>query len=244
MYFNYSDPWMIGLLVILVLQNIKYYLNSPSALLGLAISIPGILIGITFHEFAHAWVADKLGDDTPRRQGRLTLNPLAHLDPYGAILMLFAGFGWGKPVEINPNNFNRKVALKQGNAIVSFAGPAMNLILAVIFSIIYGLIVAFGNTFVLTTTGGVVLLALQYTITMNVGLAIFNLIPLPPLDGSKILMHFLPYNGKVWMQNNSYLFQMIFLLLVLTRVTSTIITPVIYVAYNGIMSLVAMVFGL
>ena len=238
MYFNYSDPWMIGLLVILVLQNIKYYLNSPSALLGLAISIPGILIGITFHEFAHAWVADKLGDDTPRRQGRLTLNPLAHLDPYGAILMLFAGFGWGKPVEINPNNFNRKVALKQGNAIVSFAGPAMNLILAVIFSIIYGLIVAVGNTLVLTTTGGVVLLALQYTITMNVGLAIFNLIPLPPLDGSKIILIFLPTKARQWFENNQRILYIFFLIIWITPISSWIISPAISAVNSGLMKLI------
>ena len=90
MIFDFTNPWMIALLVILVMENISAYINNPGALLALVLSIPGILIAITFHEYAHAFAADKLGDDTPRRQGRLSLNPLAHLDPYGTFLMLFA----------------------------------------------------------------------------------------------------------------------------------------------------------
>lgn len=238
MFFNYSDPWMIGLLLVLTLQNIRYYMSSPSALLGLVISIPGILIGITFHEFAHAWVADKLGDDTPRRQGRLTLNPLAHLDPYGAILMLFAGFGWGKPVEINSNNFNRKVTIKQGNAIVSFAGPAMNLILAILFSIIYGLTIKLAGSMAISTTGGILLLALQYAITMNVGLAIFNLIPLPPLDGSKIILIFLPTKARKWFESNQRILYIVFLIVWITPISAWIISPAIGVVNSGLMKLI------
>ena len=113
MFYNtFSNPWMIVIIAILIIDNLKYYLTTPGAFLALILSIPAILIAITFHEFAHAWMADKLGDDTPRRQGRLTLNPFAHIDPVGAVLLITAGFGWGKPVQINPNNFNRTISIK------------------------------------------------------------------------------------------------------------------------------------
>ena len=98
-------------------------LSNTNALLSLLYSIPGVLIAITFHEFAHAFAADKLGDDTPRLQGRLSLNPLAHLDPIGSLMLLFARVGWGKPVQINPTNFNRTISMSKGEAIVSAAGP-------------------------------------------------------------------------------------------------------------------------
>ena len=118
MFYNtFSNPWMIVIIAILIIDNLKYYLTTPGAFLALILSIPAILIAITFHEFAHAWMADKLGDDTPRRQGRLTLNPFAHIDPVGAVLLITAGFGWGKPVQINPNNFNRTISIKKDNPI-------------------------------------------------------------------------------------------------------------------------------
>ena len=125
MFYNtFSNPWMIVIIAILIIDNLKYYLTTPGAFLALILSIPAILIAITFHEFAHAWMADKLGDDTPRRQGRLTLNPFAHIDPVGAVLLITAGFGWGKPVQINSNNFNRTISIKKGNALVSKIGRA------------------------------------------------------------------------------------------------------------------------
>lgn len=228
MIFNFSNPWMIGLLIILVFENLQGYVNNPNALLGLVLSIPGLLIAITFHEFAHAFVADKLGDDTPRRQGRLTLNPLAHFDPFGMLLMLFAGFGWGKPVEINPNNFNRKVTIRKGNALVSLAGPMMNFILAIIFSVIYGLLIAFQYDFlIMTQAGSIISTILIYTITMNVGLGVFNLIPLPPLDGSKILTAVLPTNARTWFMNHQQILYIIFLVVWLTPISSMIISPII-----------------
>ena len=92
------------LMVIMIVFGLMDYLRDTSALLSLLYTIPGVLIAITFHEFAHAWMADRLGDDTPRMEGRLSLNPLAHLDPVGSIMLLFAGFGWGKPVNENPRN--------------------------------------------------------------------------------------------------------------------------------------------
>ena len=148
-----------------------------------------LVIAFTIHELAHAWTALQLGDDTPRRMGRLTLNPLAHLDPIGSILLLIAGFGWAKPVQVNP--YNLRNGPRMGMAIVAAAGPISNLVLAVLAGIPFrlGLVTGFGG-------GGAVLPSLgQFLgdfIYLNVILLLFNLIPIAPLDGSKILRGFAP----------------------------------------------------
>ena len=226
MFFSFaSDPIMTVIFILLILENIGTYISNPSLLLSLILSIPGLLIAITFHEYAHAFVADKLGDDTPRRQGRLTLNPLAHLDPYGTILMIFAGFGWGKPVEINPINFNRKVSIKGGSAMVAAAGPIMNFILAFVFAVIYGLLLR--TSFAATAMGSMFITIISYTMTMNIGLGVFNLIPLPPLDGSKILLAILPTGAQEWYENNQRILYIIFLIIWITPIASSIVTPLI-----------------
>ena len=111
------NSWMIVLVIILIAENLRYYIYTPGALLALVLSIPGVIIAMTFHEFAHAWMADRLGDDTPRRQGRLTLNPFKHMEPIGMLMLLFAGFGWGKPVQVNPRNYNRNMSMEKADAI-------------------------------------------------------------------------------------------------------------------------------
>lgn len=241
---SFNNPFMIVILLMLIGENISYYISTPGAFLGLVLSIPGMLIAITFHEFAHAWVADKLGDDTPRRQGRLNLNPLSHLDPIGVILLLTAGFGWGKPVQINPNNFNRTVTLRKGNALVSIAGPIMNFILAIIFSVICGLLLAFGNEFLLTTAGGILLRVVEYTISINVGLGVFNLIPLPPLDGSKILVAILPTKARAWYERNERLLYIVFMLIWITPIAGMIISPAIKWISGGLLKLIALIAGI
>ena len=225
MYGLTADPFMMAIFIILILENLSTYISNPSALLSLVLSIPGLLIAISFHEFAHAFVADKLGDDTPRRQGRLSLNPLAHLDPYGTFLMIFAGFGWGKPVEINPLNFNRKVSMKGGSAMVAAAGPIMNFILAIVFSVLYGILLR--TSFVTSTVGEVISNIILYIISMNVGLGVFNLIPLPPLDGSKILLALLPSRAQEWYEDNQRILYIIFLIIWITPIASNIVSPII-----------------
>ena len=241
---NGMNSWMIILVIILVMENMRYYLNTPGALLALVLSIPGVLIAITFHEFAHAWMADKIGDDTPRRQGRLNLNPISHMDPIGIAMLIFAGFGWGRPVEINPNNFNRTISIRKGNALVSLAGPVMNFILAILFSIIYGLTLAFGKGFLLTEVGGIVSTILIYIISMNVGLGVFNLIPLPPLDGSKILTAILPTKQRNWMESHEQILYIIFMIIWVTPIASLIISPIINLINEGLLNLIIWIVSL
>ena len=229
---------------IIIMLSLGRYLSNTEELLNILLTLPAVLIAITFHEFAHAFAADKLGDDTPRRQGRLTLNPLAHLDPVGSVMLIFAGFGWGKPVEINPSNFKRTISMSKGEAIVSIAGPAMNLILAVIFTFLYFTIFKFATAFCLTQVGFVIVTLIRMTIFINIGLGVFNLIPLPPLDGSKVLKHFLPYKVKDWFERYSQVFYIIFVVLWVTDLAGIIISPVISAVYTGIVSLIGHLFGM
>ena len=141
--------------------------------MDIIISAIGLLIAVTIHEFSHALAADRLGDPTPRAMGRLTLNPLAHLDPLGTIMIFIAHFGWGKPVPIDPYNFRNP---RRDEIIVSLAGPASNLILGSLIGIIY-----------LTT--GYINVVLYTLAIINFSLAVFNLIPIPPLDGSKVFLN-------------------------------------------------------
>lgn len=232
------------ILGIFILTNVVSLLTDTNALLSLLLTLPAVLVAITFHEYAHAFAADKLGDDTPRRQGRLNLNPFSHLDFFGSIMLVFAGFGWGKPVEINPRNFNRNVKMTTGEMIVAAAGPIMNIVLAFIFAVIYFAIIKFVPTFGATSVGGIILLLIQICISINVGLGIFNLIPLPPLDGSKIIMGFLPYNVRGWFEKYYQVFYIAFIVIWVTGIAGYIISPVIELVSSGIIRLVAMIFGI
>ncbi len=172
-----------------------------------------IFISLPVHEFAHGLIANKLGDDTAYYQGRLTLNPFAHLDLFGTISMVLFGYGWAKPVPVNPTRFNCNMRL--GMALTALAGPLSNLILSLIFLILGKGVVLIGNA-----TGNEffyfanwILMTISYT---NILLAFFNLIPIPPLDGSRILNYFLPYRAQAFMDNlerHSFIILMIFLII-------------------------------
>lgn len=148
--------------------------------LAFFIIFPGLLVSIAIHEFAHAWTADRLGDPTPRSQGRVTLNPLVHLDPIGTVMILVTRFGWGRPVEFDPYNLKEPV---RDTAIIALAGPVSNMVVAAVLAAI----LRFGVIPIDWLAIGI-----AQVLFINVVLAIFNLIPIYPLDGSKILLALLP----------------------------------------------------
>ena len=252
--FRFDKRVIYVIVGIMILRTLYGYATEEGALLTLLLTIPGVLIAITFHEFAHAFVADKLGDDTPRREGRLSLNPLDHLDPVGSFLLLFAGFGWGKPVHVNPLNYTRQISMEKGDALVSIAGPLMNFILAIVFTIITCITLKLTNSSIAfiensmfikaqDSTTQIIIKLLLSTVAINVGLGIFNLIPLPPLDGSKILMPFLPYKSKQFFVKNETIFYIVFVVIWLTGIAGIIISPIIGWIFKGIVKIGLSIFG-
>ena len=231
MYFGSlaSNPLAIGLLIFLGIQQTSQYIRNGGTIQELLIMVFAVLVSITFHEFAHAFVADKLGDDLPRKQGRLTLNPLAHLDPIGFILLLFAGFGWGKPVNTNPYNYKRTISMKKGSALVSLAGPLTNFVLALVFAIIYALLSRLNGTFWTNynSLGIIIKSMIRLCYTINFGLGVFNLIPLPPLDGSKILVAILPEKASEWYRLHQDVLYIVFVFFWITPLSSFIMTYLI-----------------
>lgn len=177
-------------------------------ILNILYTIPAILIAFTFHEYAHALVADKLGDKTPRFQGRLTLNPFAHIDPIGFLMILFVHFGWAKPVEVNKRAFKNyyKDDLK-----VSLAGPLANLLIALIFTIIEVFLLRFSFIMGSSTLFVVISYLVHYIAVINVNLFIFNLIPIPGLDGFSILEDINPKVFYKWAEK-VYNYQFIILI--------------------------------
>ena len=209
--------------------------RGMAGILDLLFAIPGVLIALTFHEFAHGYVAYKLGDDTPKIQGRLNLNPLTHIDPMGFAFLVAAGFGWGKPIEINSRNFNGKYSVSKAEAIVAAAGPIMNFIVAFVILLIIEIVLKVANITILSLGSwqGVLVQMAITAASINIGLGIFNLIPLPPLDGSKILMHFLPYNKKQWFYEKEQILYLIFLLMVITGFAKMFINPIFEIVIQG-----------
>ena len=217
---------------------------ETQAMVGILLTLPGVLLAMTVHEYSHAKMADHFGDTTARRQGRLTLNPLAHIDPVGIFLLIFAHIGWGKPVEVNYNNLTSNKSRGYCEAMISFAGPLSNFILAFIATIILYLLEIFATGFILTSIGGILYSIITYTVIINIGLGVFNLIPLPPLDGEKIFRNIMPYSVNAWLTKNSNILQFIFLILWITQTLGIIVNPIINVVYFVINWIVGLVFGI
>lgn len=160
-------------------------LNALSSPITFAALIVGLLVGITVHEYAHAWTADRLGDDTARLLGRLSLNPLKHLDPLGVIFLLVIGFGWGKPVPFNPS----KVHDPNGTLKIALSGVFANLIVALVLGLVLRIATAYG----ISIDSSPLLSFISIIVYINLGLIAFNIIPIPPLDGSKVVEHYMSF---------------------------------------------------
>lgn len=181
-------------------------------------------MAISFHEFSHGYMSYLMGDPTPKSSGRLTLNPLANFDLIGTLCLLFFGFGWAKPVSINPNYYKNK---KIGTALVAMAGPFSNFLLAFICAFLIKII----------NPSGILLTFLYRLISVNVGLGVFNLIPVPPLDGSKLLALVLP-NNLYWKFMEISRYSMFILMIILY---TGILNPILNIGYNLVFNFINLI---
>lgn len=196
--------------------------------------LPAVFIGFSFHEFAHALVAYRMGDDTAKNNGRLTLDPIAHIDPIGILMLIVFKFGWAKPVPINPGNFKKR---KQGIILVSLAGPMMNFIVAIISLLMYVLVYfKFGIQNIIFDR---IMINIYF---INIGLGIFNLIPLPPLDGSKILAGILPVRLEYKFYQYEQYSYILLLILIFTNAIDYILSPMFFYAQKIISNVVSLFF--
>ena len=200
-----------------------------TVLLDLALSVIPILICITVHECCHGLCALALGDDTAKRAGRLSLNPIKHFDAVGFIMMLVVHFGWAKPVPVDMHRFKNP---KVGMAATALAGPVSNILLAILMLFIYGLLY---GALVETTVGLYVLYAIRLTATLSVSLGIFNLIPVPPLDGSKVLFAFLPQRWYYTLMRYEKYGSLVMIVLVLTGVLTKPLSAAVNWVFGGLM---------
>jgi Zn-dependent protease len=202
--------------------------GDPLAFLQrLVLQIPALLLAVTIHEVSHGLVADRLGDPTARQQGRLTLNPLPHLDPLGALAFVVAGFGWAKPVPVNAYNLRHPL---RDMALVAAAGPLSNFVVAFLGLLALVLLGPHMDTpFFATPVLGV----LRYVYLFNLGLGIFNLIPLPPLDGGHFLPYLFPRGSWALLRQLEQYGPVILILLVMSGATRFIMTPML-ILMNGL----------
>ncbi len=202
--------------------------------LGRLIILPGIIIGLSVHEFGHAFVSDRCGDPTPRQQGRLSLNPLAHIDVVGFISLLLLGFGWGKPVQIDPRWYKHR---RRDEIMVAAAGVCMNLIIAFIGAAVMGLMYHFCNGLFSIPAWVIVFRMLAGLVQINIVLIFFNLIPLPPLDGFGIITQLFGLDRRSWYYRFYQLGPMILILLIIADVTQFILMPPVNWLYNILINL-------
>ena len=185
---------------------------NANMILTKILTLPGIIVGLSFHEFAHAYVAYLCGDNTAKWQGRLTLNPFAHLTLYGTVMLVLCGFGTARPVPINPMNFRNR---KRDSVLVALAGPLSNLLIAILSVAIFCLVVLTGSSVAISIAA---MVCLQILFPINITLAVFNLLPIPPLDGSRLWSTFLPLRWRITLEQYSQFFIIALFVLLMTGV--------------------------
>jgi len=202
-------------------------------------TLPALLLSLSVHEYAHAWMAYKLGDISQKIRGRLTMDPTKHIDPFGFICIALLGVGWGRPVMVDDRNFKDRA---KGTMLTSLAGPVANILLALLLTLVLKVLIMVGAVDLVATSKVVEILVsmLLLTIQFNVIFGIFNMIPLPPLDGSKVLFYFLPSKLKPIMYTLERYSFIIILVLFMTDLSSVIIQP----AYNLVLNLIMFILKL
>ena len=216
-----------------------FHIFSREGLISFLYTLPALLISLAIHEFAHSFTAYKLGDNSQKALGRLTLHPFAHIDILGFISIVLFGFGWGKPVMVDDRNFKNR---DRDNMLVSLAGPLSNLLLAVIFTLILKLLIITGvlNASINSAVTQSLITMLMLSIQFNVVFGIFNLIPLPPFDGSKVLFYFLPRGGKNVMYTLERYSFYIILIFFVTGIGSYLVSLIVNLIYNLITTFIIM----
>ncbi len=209
-------------------------MDIKTYILGLLLSIPGLVIALSLHEFAHGYAAYLMGDNTAKYSGRLSLNPFSHLDPVGTLCLFLFRFGWAKPVPINPYNLRKR---RSGIIIVSLAGPFMNFIVALISAFLLEIIMRFIPMGSLNDFLGYIV---YYSMLLNVGLMCFNLIPIPPLDGSKVLAEILPYRYR----NIFYMIERYSSLILMALLFTNALSPVLNTMRSFVLDIIYMIVGL
>lgn len=231
----FNSPVLILLIIMGAMGIVNGKFNNPLEwAMGIALMLPGIVIALSFHEFGHAIVAYKLGDTTPYNQGRVTVSPLAHIDPIGFIALIFIGFGWGRPVQINPNNFKKP---RRDEFLVAIAGVTINFLLAIVFAGILKIAVTFGYDFINTYMGGVVVEIITYTIMINIVLLVFNLLPIPPLDGFGIVTQIFNLKGTSLYYKIYDKGFLILIILLILNVVDIVLNPMVSFLYNFIVNI-------
>lgn len=221
----------ILILILLMLGNNMLTSNQSLGewLYDQILFLPAILIGLTFHEAAHGYASYWLGDPTPKLQGRLSLNPLKHIDPIGFLALFFAGFGWGKPVEINPMYYKNR---RRDELIVSLAGVVTNFVIAIIACFAMKFSIDFIGSHGMNIVSYSVFMIFDYMMTINIVLMIFNLLPVPPLDGFGVITQIFNLRKYDWyykLYSNGFL---ILMLLIIFNVTDKILTPAVGAIFN------------
>ncbi len=232
----FNRPILFIVIIMALMFSTRIFNDPKYFIYNLMTSIPAIIIGLSFHEFGHAVTAYYLGDNTPKFQNRVTVSPLAHIDPVGMLCLVFAGFGWGVPVEIDPRNFKNP---RRDELIVSLAGVTMNLLLAIISAIIWVYLLPVVNNIIIVDFWTEFLDNVMFKmVTINIVLMVFNLLPIPPLDGFGVLTQIFDLRKYDWyysLYKNGFLILIIFIFLDFTDI---ILIPAVSFIFNMIMNVV------